>query len=192
MNDFKNHLIYYCEVIFLKIIKRISNFFDNISHDIRLFNLKPSLIVGAVTLCLGIASWIIGGRADKVTLFFLLPRSAISIGFMYFLWFVSFAFVGIVLGGVLFGCEKFKRREASKAITFIILSFIFTLCIYPIFFKCLAPFITLIFILVSAFFCFLAIMSCIRMYSLWTLCLMIHLLWLFYNGYLSFAIALIN
>ena len=176
----------------MKVIKRISGFFDNISHDIRLFSLKPSLIIGAITSCLGLASWIIGGRPDKVTLFFLFPRSAISIGFMYILWLISFAFAGIIIGGMLFGCEKFKRREASKAITFIVLSFLLTLCIYPIFFKCLAPFITFVFILAALFFCFLAIMASIRIYSLWSLCLMIHLLWLFYNGYLAFAIALIN
>ena len=170
----------------MKIIKKISGFFDRIDHDIRLFNLKPSLIIGAITLAAGIISWIIGGRADRVLLLYIFPRSAISIGFMYFLWGLSFAFLGIVMGGIVFG------REATKGIVFLIISFIFTLCVNPIFFRCMAPFITFIFILASVFFCLLAIMSTIRLYSLWSICLMIHFLWLIYNGYLAFAIAIIN
>ncbi len=176
----------------MKFIKKISGFFNNIDHDIRLFNLKPSLITGGVTLALGLISWLIGGRADKVTLFFMFPRCAVSLGFMYFLWLFSFIFIGIVLGGVLFGCEKYKKRESTKAGAFIIISFIFTLCIYPLFFKCLSPFITFLFILLALFFCLLAIMSSIRIYALWSICLMVHFLWLFYNGYASFVIALIN
>ena len=176
----------------MKAIKKISGFFDRIEHDIRLFNLKPSLIIGAVTLSIGIISWILGGRADKVMLFFLFPRSAISIGFMYFLWGISFAFIGLTIGGIIFGCEKYKKRESSKIVTFIIVSFIFTLCVYPTFFRGLAPFITFIFITISVFFCLLAIIASVRLYSLWSICLIIHFLWLIYNGYLAFAIAIIN
>ena len=173
-------------------IKRLSDFFNRFGRDIRLFKLKPSLITAAITLSFGIISWIIGGRGEKVSLFFIFPRSAISIGFMYFLWGISFAFIGFTVGAVLFGCEKYRRQDAIKTVIFIVISFLFTVCFYPIFFRCLAPFVTFIFILVSAFFCFVAIMSAIRLYSLWSVCLMLHLLWLCYNGYMAFAIALIN
>ena len=176
----------------MKLLRKISNFFERIEHDVRLFSVKPSLIFGAITLVLGILCWIIGGRTDRVYLLFQFPRSAISIGFMYFLWGISFAFIGIMLGGIFFGCEKYKRREAIKTAIFVILSLLFTLCIYPVFFRCAAPFFAFPFILVSALFCFLAIVSALRIYSLWSLCLMIHLIWLVYNCYVTFAIALIN
>ena len=174
----------------MKIIKKIGNFFDRVEHDIRLFSLKPSLILCIVTFGLGIISWIVGGSIDRVSLIFIFPRSAVSIGFMYFLWALSFIFIGIVVGGILFGCEKYKRREALKILVFLSLSFLFKLCVHPLFFK--APFFTFVFILVAAIFCFFAISAAIRLYSLWSLCLMLHLLWLIYNCYLSFAIALIN
>lgn len=179
-------------MIFLKAIKKFGCFFDRIEHDIRLFNLKPALIIGAITLSLGILGWIIGGSSDRALLLYMFPRSAISVGFMYFLWGIAFTFVGIIIGGILFGCEKYKRRESTKSAVFVIISLIFAICVHPMFFRCLAPFITFVFLLVSIFFCFLAIMSVVRIYSLWSICLMIHMLWLAYNGYLAFAIALIN
>ena len=173
-------------------LKKISNFFDRIQHDIRLFNPKPSLILGGIALSLGIFSWIIGGRGDRVSLMYLFPRCAISIGFMYFLWAISFFFVGIILGGVIYGCEKYKKREATKTMLFIALSLLLTLCVHPLFFKCMAPFITFVFLLASLVFCFLAILSAMKLYSLWSICLMIHLLWLSYNCYVAFAVSLIN
>ena len=173
-------------------IKNIVCFFERIERDIRLFNLKPTLITSAVTFAIGFISWLIGGRADRASIFYMFPKSAISIGFMYFLWGISFAFIGLIIGGMLFGCEKYRKREATKATIFVVVSFIFSICIYPLFFKCMSPFITTIFILITAFFCFLAIMSSIRLSSLWSLCLMAHLLWLVYNLYIAFSVALIN
>ena len=179
-------------MIFLKLLKRISNYFDRIEHDIRLFNLKPSLILGGIVFGLGIFSWIIGGSSDRVMLMYLFPRCAISIGFLYFLWGLSFFFIGIVMGGLIFGCEKYKRRETMKIIAFVVLSLILSLCVHPMFFRCLAPFITSAILLFSALFCFLAITSAAKLYSLWSICLMLHFAWLLYNCYITFAIALIN
>lgn len=179
-------------MIFLRLFKKIGCFFDRIEHDVRLFSLKPSLILGGISLCLGIFSWLIGGSTDRALLMLLFPRSAISVGFMFFLWGVSFAFIGIVIGGVIFGCEKYKRKDALKTTVFIVLSFIITLCIHPMFFRSIAPFFTCLLLLVSLIFCILAIISALRLYSLWSLCLMAHSLWIFYNCYLCFAIAIIN
>lgn len=192
MNYQKNRLIYCCEVIFLKILKKINGFFDRMEHDLRLFNFRPSIIIGCVSLALGIFSWIVGGTTDKVTLIYLFPRSAISIGFMYFLWGLSFLFVGFVIGGILFGCEKYKRREALKIVLLISLSYVFTLCVHPLFFRCLSPFIAFLFLLTAAFVCFFTIVASLKLYSLWSLCLMLHLVWLLYNCYVAFAIAIIN
>ena len=176
----------------MKILRRIDNFFNGVNHDLKLFNAKSSLAIGVITLILGIISWFVGGRADRVTLFFIFPRSAMPLGLMYFLWAISFAFIGIILGGVLFGCEKYKRRDSTKIAVFLILSYLFSLCFYTVFFKTLSPFITFILIIISEIFCLLAILSSIRCYALWSLCMILHMLWLIYNGYVAISIALIN
>lgn len=176
----------------MKLIKRINYYFDRISHDIRLINIKSTLIISLITLFSGLFSWIIGGRADRVVLLYIFPRGALPLGIMYFLWAISFVFIGIIIGGVAFGCEKYKKREAIKSVTFLILAFMCLLCVYPLFFKSLSPLITFIVLLVSVFFTFLALISCFRIYSLWTICIFLHLIWLLYNTYMSIIIALIN
>ena len=174
------------------IIKKLDSFFSKLGHDISLFNPKPSLIVSAVTLCFGIISWLIGGTTDKAMVFFLFPRSAVPLGLMYFLWGISFAFVGLIIGGLLFGCEKYKKKDSLKTVIFIAFSLFFTFCIHSSFFRSLSPFLTFILIFVAEIFCFLAIMSAIRYHALWSICLILHFLWLFYNGYVSISISLIN
>ncbi len=173
-------------------MKRINFFFDRVGHDIRLFDFKPSVILCGCSLLLGIVSWIFGGRADKVMLIYIFPRSAISLGIMYFLWAISFAFVGFIIGGIIFGCEKYKRRESGKIAIFLILSLLFTLCVYPTFFKSMSPFFAFVFLLIAVFFCLLAIFSSVRIYSLWTICLALHAVWLLYNSFLAITITLIN
>lgn len=176
----------------MKIFRRINSFFDRLSHDIRLFNARTALLCGLITVTIGIFSWIIGGRADKVILLYIFPRSALSLGTMYFLWLLSFLFVGLIAGGVAFGCEKYKRREVYKILLFLCISYLFTLCVYPIFFKSLSPFITFIVILVSVMFCFLSLLASLKIYSLWSMFLLLHMLWLIYNGYISLSIAIVN
>ena len=176
----------------MKLFRKISGFIDRMGHDIKLFSVKPALIVGGITLLLGMLSWVVGGRIDKVMLIYIFPRSAFSLGLMYFMWALFFLFLGIIIGGVAFGCEKYKRKESVKAVIFLVVSLLFTLLIYPVFFKSMAPFITFIIIFISAFFCLMALMTCSRIYSLWTICIAIYMLWLIYNGYLSLCIALIN
>ena len=160
----------------MKLIKKLSSLFDGISHDIRLVNVKCSLITSVVAFSLGLLSWIIGGRADKVMLLYIFPRCSLPLGVMYFLWAISFIFIGFTIGGVGFGCEKFKKREAIKSVAFLILSFLCTLCVCPLFFKCLSPLFTFAIITVSAFFAFLAMISCLKIYSLWTICIILHFL----------------
>lgn len=176
----------------MKLIKKINYFFDRISHDLRLLNIKISFVLSIITLAFGILSWIIGGRADKVMLFYIFPRGALSIGIMYFLWALYFFFSGFIIGGVSFGCEKFKRREALKVATFLLLSFLCILSVYTLFFKSLAPLITFIVLTIATIFTFLALLSCIKIYSLWTICIILNLIWLLYNSYISLIIALIN
>jgi tryptophan-rich sensory protein len=176
----------------LVIIKKLNSFFSKIGHDISLFNPRSSLIVSAVTLCFGIMSWLLGGTTDKAMVFFLFPRSVPPLGLMYFLWCISYVFVGIIIGGLLFGCEKYKKNDSLKTVIFLAFSLFFTYCIYSAFFRSLSPFFAFILTFVAEIFCFLALISALRSHALWSICLVIHLLWLFYNGYISLAVLFIN
>ena len=176
----------------MKIVKCINSFFDRITHEIRLIKLKLAGITALVFLILGILSWILGGRADRVAILFVFPRSALPLGWAYTIWALSFAFCGFVFAGILFGCEKYKRTLAQKSCIFIVLMFIFTLCAYPLFFGALKPLFAFIAFLLSIIFCILAILSCYRIYSLWTILLGVHFLWLLYNLIISLAFTFVN
>ncbi len=176
----------------MNVLKRVMKYFDHLSHEIKLLDLKKSCIFSCVFLVLGIISWIIGGRVDKVTLFYIFPRCALPILYAFLLWGISFCFCGFILGGVIFGCEKYKRTRAYKIALFVIIMQIFTLCIYPLFFGALAPIVAFIITLVAMMFCFLAIMASFKLYCLWTVCLSIHFLWLLYNSYVALAFAFVN
>ena len=155
-------------------------------------NTKGCLITGIICLSLGIISWIVGGRADKVMLLYIFPRSALGLGLTYFLWACSFFFFGVVFGGIALNCDRFKKRENGKILLFLIFAFIFSFCVYPVFFKSMAPFISFLILLTVELFCILAFMACIRVYSLWSMLLSVYMLWIFYNCYLTLAIAIIN
>lgn len=176
----------------MKLTNGINRFFDRICHEIRIIPLKKLLISGGVFLGLGILSWLIGGKIDKVSVFYLFPRSAIPIGFMFILWGIFFFIYGITFGGVILGCEKYKRHRALKISIYMLLSYIFVFCLYPIFFGAMSFFGAFIVILLAEAFCLLAILSSFKLYSLWTLSLSFWFLWLTYNGYVSLAFTFIN
>lgn len=172
--------------------KKISNFVDGISHDIRLLKLKKSIIFSVIFLVLGMLSWLVGGRTDKVTIFYIFPRLALPTGVALFMWAISFAFCGFVFSAIVFGCEKYKRHSAQKIGILLSIMFLFTLCVYPLFFGALSPILTFFALLLSLLFCFFAIVSSMKLYSLWTILLGIHFLWLVYNTFLSIAFAFVN
>lgn len=176
----------------MKVLKKVSGFFERINREIRFISAKAMLIMAAVFAGLGILSWIIGGRVDRITIFFVFPRCAIRLPFMYAIWTVSFAFCGACLAGILCGCEKYKKNQAYKCALFLVLMQVFTYAAYPLFFGAVAPFISFISFLIAEMFCILCIFSCAKLYSLWTVCLTVHFLWLLYNGYATLAFALTN
>ena len=176
----------------MRLFRRISCFFDRVTHEIRMIKFKHILIFSSIFLLLGILSWIIGGSTNRVLLLYTFPRSAIHVGFMFILWGFSFVFCGAILSGVVFGCERYKRHKVYKIALFLVLMQVFTYTIYPLFFGAIAPFITLLSIIVALFFSVLSILSSVRIYTLWTICLGIHLIWLLYNFYICLAFIFIN
>lgn len=173
-------------------IKRILNYFDRVYNEIKMINLKSCAICSVIFLCLGILSWIIGGRTDKIRLIYIFPRCALPIVYEFILWGIAFAFLGFVLGGVMFGCERYKRQMSSKISLFIVITHIFTLLVYPVFFGAMSPIISFVLLLISLMFCALAILSSFKLYSLWTVCLSLYFIWLAYNLYVSLAFAFVN
>lgn len=176
----------------MNIFKNFFSYFDSISHEIKLMNIKACGIFSALFLFSGIITWILSGKADELVVFLIAPRAALPLPYAYILWAIFFAFTGMILGGILFGCEKFKRQRAYKAAIFIVLMQLFSLCIYPMFFSVASPLLSFICCLVALMFCILTIMASIKAYALWTLCLFINFLWLLYNSYVSLAFVFVN
>lgn len=176
----------------MSIFKKIYSYFDSISNEIKLINLKASIICAIISFFLGIISWIIGGNISKIPIIYIFPRSALPLIFAYILWGVAFAFCGFIFGGIIFGCEKFKKSQAYKIGLFIVIMQIFTFCTYPVFFGALSPLITFILFLIAITFCVLGIVASIKVFSLWTICLIFNLLWLIYNCYVTLAFAFVN
>ena len=176
----------------MKLIKRISCYFDRISYEIRIIRRKHTLIFMGIFLLLGIFSWILGGKTDRVMLLYSFPRAAIGIGFMFILWGFSFMFCGCIFAGIAFSCERYRRHISQKICLYIILMQLFTLIAYPLFFGAIAPFIAFLSLIISIFFCIMAILSSIKFFTLWTVFLSVHILWLFYNAYICLAFIFIN
>lgn len=172
--------------------KKIFCFINGINHDLRLLSFKKSGIFSVIFLILGIFSWIIGGRTDRVTIYYIFPRLALPLGCAFFIWALSFAMCGFIFGAVLYGCEKYKRKYAQKIAILIAIMYLFTLCVYPLFFGAMSSILTFFTLLLSTLFCFLAIASSVKIYPLWTIVLGIHFLWLLYNAFLALAFAFVN
>ncbi len=173
-------------------MKKILCFFDRITYEIRKIKFKCILIFSLLFFILGIISWIASGETNKMIILYIYPKAALNLGFMYMLWGISFLFCGGTLGGVLFGCEKFRRHKVYKIILYIIIMQLFSYVIHALFFRATAPFVALLSILIAILFCLLAIFDCFKIYSLWTICLCLHLLWLFYNFYICLAFIFLN
>ena len=165
--------------VFSKIIK----YFDGLSRDIRLLNLKQSLIFSCIFFISGIISWILCGSVDDVTVFLIFPRCALPLIYSYILWGVGFLFIGFVFSGTLFGCERYRRTNAYKIALFIVITHVFTLCAYPVLFGACAPLFAFLLLLLSFLFCFLALMVSFKQYCLWTICILLYSCWLLYNAY---------
>lgn len=176
----------------MRLFRGLNCFFDRLTRDIRVFNAKCSIICGTVALVFGIMSWLIGGMSNGALLIYIFPRSAISLSVMYFIWAISFFIFGVIVGGIAFNHDKFKRRDNAKILIFLLFSYLFSLCFYPIFFKSMSPFIAFLIIGISIMFSFFALVLSVRIYSLWTMLLGLHLLWLLYNCYISLTVAIIN
>ncbi len=176
----------------MNIFKRFCCYIDNISHEIRLMNLKASTIFAGIYLVLGIISWVIVGKRSEITLFYIYPRCAMPLALAYVIWAVFFAFCGFILGSILFGCEKYKRHKVYKIAVFLILMQVFTYCVYPLFFGAAAPLICFMSLLVSMLFCIFSIIASSKIFVLWTICLCVNFLWLLYNSYVTLAFLFVN
>lgn len=175
-----------------KIIERIYCSFDRITIEIKRINLKKLIFFGTSFLALGILLWISAGRISPIIYIYKFPSCAVSIPMMYALWVLSYFFCGAIFGGMLFGCERYRRHKTYKSLFFILLMQMCTYLIHPLFFKATAPLITFIIIVIAEVFCLFAIISSSKIYTMWTVLLSIHFIWLLYNSYISLAFAIIN
>lgn len=176
----------------MKALKAIGLFFDRVGCEIQRIKYKKLGIFALIFFILGVFSWIIGGRTDRVTILYIYPRCALPLVYSYILWGFSFAFVGVIFYGIMFTCDRYRRNYSSKIIFFLSVMYLFTLCAHPLFFRALMPFITFLAFLVAIVFCVLALLSSIKISSLWTICISINLVWLAYNAFVALSFSFIN
>ena len=172
--------------------KKIECYFSGLYQEIKQINVRASASLGGAFLIIGLLSWILGCRSAHLASFYIMPRCALPYFYAHLGWAVSFFFVGVIFGGILFGCEKFKRKYSIKIAFLLAFAYFFSLCAHPIFFGNLSPFLTFIVLLASLLFCLLTIIASIRAYKLWTICPFVYLLWLLYNLYTTLAFSFVN
>ena len=187
----RNHLIYFIEVIFL-IFKKIESYINSLYHEIKRINVRGALCFGGGFLIVGVISWILCIKNAYLASFYVFPRCALPFFYAHVAWAISFFFVGVIFGGILLGCEKFKRRYSVKIAFFLALTYLFSLCAHPIFFGKLSPFLAFIVLLASFLFCLLTIIASMKVFKLWTICLFVELFWLIYNLYTALAFSFVN
>ena len=172
--------------------KKIENYFSGLYQEIRQINVRACAISGGALLIIGLLSWIFGLKNAHLSSFLIMPRCALPYFYAHIGWAISFFLLGVILGGILFGCEKFKRRFSLKIVFLLGFTYLFSMCAHPIFFGNLSPFLSFIILLASLLFCLLTVIATIKVYKLWSIFLIIELFWLIYNLYCALAFSLVN
>ena len=150
--------------------KKIECYITGLYQEIKQINVRACIIFGGAFLVVGALSWILGYKNAHLASFYIMPRCALPYFYAHLGWAISFFLLGVILGGVLLGCEKFKRRYSVKIAFLLLFMFLFALCSHPIFFGSLSPFLTFIVLLASLLFCLLTIIASIKVYKLWSIC----------------------
>ena len=176
----------------MRSLNRCFGFFNRISCDFRKIKTKSALIVSVIYFVLGLLIWIFGGSVHRVLLIYVFPKSAIPLGIMYILWGISFLICGFILGALLFNYDKYKKQYSYKISALLVIMQLFTFIAYPLFFGANSPFVSFLSYVIALIFCFFAISFSIKIYSLWSICLILHFVWLLYNAYIALAFSMIN
>ena len=174
------------------LFKKIQCYLTGLYQEIKQINVRACACFGGAFLVIGVLSWLLGCKFVRLSSFYIMPRCALPFFYAHLGWAISFFFVGVIFGGILLSCERFKRRFAVKTVFLLAFMFLFSLCAHPIFFGNLTPFLSFIVLFASLLFCLLTIIASIKAYKLWTVCLFIHLIWLIYNLYTSLAFSFVN
>lgn len=176
----------------MKRCKNFCSFFNRINREIRLICIKKALIFGIVSMAIGILSWIFCGTTGKIIFLWTAPKGAMPIFFTYIIWAVSFFYIGFVFSGIIYGINKICRKLIYKDLLLLIIMQIFTCMAYPLFFCAIAPFLSFVSLLLACACCVMAIKSLLKYYSTWSILLIMHCFWLFYNAYIAISYSLIN
>lgn len=172
--------------------KKVESYISGLYKEIKQINVKGCLIFGVSFLIIGAISWLLGIKNAHMASFYVMPRCALPYLYAHIGWGISFFFFGIIIGGILLSCEKFKRKFSLKIVFLLAFGFLFALCAHPIFFGTLSPFLSFIVLIASFLFCLLALVASIKDYKLWSICLIVELIWLIYNLYCAIAFSFVN
>ncbi len=154
--------------------------------------IKKNLACGFIFLAIGILMWIFCADYGGVAYFWTFPRCAMPVFLMYLLWAISYFLVGALISACICGIERFRRHLIYKDILMLIIMQIFSYICYPLFFSACAPFLSFLALILASISCALALVSMAKYFSLWTIALGMHFMWLIYNAYVSISFSIIN
>lgn len=143
-------------------------------------------------MAVGILSWLISGRTDRVSVLYSFPKCAMPITYAFVAWGIFFAVFGCIISGILFSCEKYRRNIVIKITFLLLVAYLCALCVYPLFFRAMMPMVSFFMILLAILFCIFAMIDSFKFNSLWTICIFLEILWLIYNAYTTLAFIFIN
>ena len=176
----------------MKKISICSRFILRINKEIKILCAKKALICGLIFLFIGIINWILCSNRVRVAFFWEIPKCAMPIFLLYLIWAVSYFLLGVMISACFNGIERFRRNLIYKDILILVIMQVFTYISYALFLGASAPFLAFLSLFIASFACFIEIICLGKYFSLWTIFLVIHFLWLLYNAYICLAFAIIN
>lgn len=182
-----NHLIHLCEVIFLHKI----GFLRRLKRALGGCRINGRIVLICVFLVLffGLLSRFLC-RPPYLTLKMLgLDKISPPAWVMSLVWTIWYALVGFCLGAVLSCDTPGKQVHVYKGSMYLIVSLVFNLVWYPLFFGGNVIFLAFWNCLVIIFFTLLAAFEYAKVYFFAGLCMFIHIIWLIYCAFLN-ALAL--
>ena len=169
-----------------------SKFFSRINKELKTVCTKRALILGLIFLAIGILNWILCSNGVRVACFWQFPRTAMPVFLVYFFWAISYFLIGVLISACFNGIERFRRHLIYKDILVLVIMQVFSYISYSLFWGASAPFLAFLALMIASCACLIEIVSLAKYFSVWTIFLSIHLMWLLYNAYVSLAFAIIN
>ena len=176
----------------MKCTKRLSRALNRCGKEFKKIKLKLALLFGLLFFLLGVFTWSFGGETHRILTLYDFPRMAMPVVFMYVFWSIVYIIMGTAVFGIVSCSESYNKAFCQKISFYLTMSLLFTNVAYLLFFSAIAPFMAFVIYLISAMFCFFALIISKRFYILWTIILALYFAWLVYSMLIPLGFLIIN